>query len=843
MSGASKNRKYRAAHEASLRRASEEIRIQKAYISFYHQFNSGSPSIASRGTNNLMQPYQNYGPAGRGKGRGAVGSPLDSFSWITPDAYRTRITSTSGTTRISRYGKNAASYKSIADMLRPKAINAELSNLSGAYSSQSQLIKQGPRKAKSKRNRGSNQKGLGGPSAAQKVMLGNASMSDSAKLIMGISDYNNANSSSKDISFMQFTEKTLIPNSEKDLASTFVVGSATYNMDPDNTKDGKYKDKDGRYKDSYRYTTYQGGSNVINYNRSSEDFDAIEAVRKEFGKSEDPADQIHLAIQEKIYKDGKRNKYLQNFAFGNGTLSMESFAGRDEKVGSTKSKLRASEKDNVQSEADKRAYIQYQLKFEDPSSPDYNPRKGKSLSVDQVKAFNQDQMNIDLTDSDLHSNINTRATNTRSNISKLSDFMRQYEHLKKNKNSSQTHKDKVLALNAEVKLSFPGMDVGGNSAQMIDKLTTRMDKNKTSLTILDKQRDAVSLYRAKTDILKTDIARGERSGLKNRDADKARKAKVRAAEQAAAQKAFDELWLEGAGQALMSDTSTSNLNPERMIQAPSKASELTRVVGIVKKYDAWDQRRNYISGELDTRRSNLNTYYNSNWEQDFTVSDTEASQYMFGSDTPSGTSLTRNAVTAIGINQRKPRKAIENINKILAQTGENRSVYAENLAGIETKLLTLKEKQALKKAENDAIKARIAQQVTDDFNAGNVEINTTFRDSITGTSEELYDLNTQVAEHNTIKTYYDKSLAQTDEDTATLKNTLEQVIQVKKINDFNTITELVEDGGNIKASKPSAVGYDQSKRFKRHTGGRQRMVRSGAGRRTRSGRNLSGLVI
>jgi hypothetical protein len=217
---------------------------------------------------------------------------------------------------------------------------------------------------------------------------------------------------------------------------------------------------------------------------------------------------------------------------------------------------------------------------------------------------------------------------------------------------------------------------------------------------------------------------------------------------------------------------------------------------------------------------------------------------MFGSDTPSGTSLTRNAVTAIGINQRKPRKAIENINKILAQTGENRSVYAENLAGIETKLLTLKEKQALKKAENDAIKARIAQQVTDDFNAGNVEINTTFRDSITGTSEELYDLNTQVAEHNTIKTYYDKSLAQTDEDTATLKNTLEEIIKVKQQNDYDTITSGADgDGGN--RSQSSLSGYNKARRFKQSTGGRKQMVRSGGGKiqRTRSGKSLSGLVI
>ena len=847
MSGASKNRKYRAAHEASIRRASEEIKIQKAYISFYHQFNSGSPGIASRGTRHIMTPYQNYGPAARGSGRGAVGSPLDSFSWVTPDSYRQRISTAQGTTNVSSFGMNAASYKSIADMLRPKAINAELSNLSGAYASQSQLIKKGPQKAKSKRGKsggttsqmmakmsdGSSRLINTAPSALQKVLMNNQGISTNSKSANSTPDWqknHKTSTSSKSSKEILAAANKSNPNPNWALANT--VGfkgnsSKTGSGVMQSVTSYTASDDDGK-----QFTFYETNPDVaygaaINKftKKDSVSVEGIQNIRKQSAayfkdetrdKTKDQLVKDELRLYEKAFKDEQRNIYLQNFAFGDGTLSVESGAGRDKKTPS----LRNSMKGNLQMIKDKKEYNK------------------------QVAQFSLDKANLGLTDAQIHSRINTAKIDTRKDMSSLGGFMTEYEHLKANKNSSQTHRDKVAALNARVKLEFPGMDVGGNSAQMLGKLTNRMDTEKRSLTEINKQQDVMGLYIAKNRIHDITARKGEVTGMKNRDANKARKAAIREADRAAAQKEFDNLWREGAGQALMSDTSESNLNPERMVQAPSKASELTRVVGIVKKYDAWDQRRNYISGELDTRRSNLNTYYNSNWEQDFTVSDTEASQYMFGSDTPSGTSLTRNAVTAIGINQRKPRKAIENINKILAQTGENRSVYAENLAGIETKLLTLKEKQALKKAENDAIKARIAQQVTDDFNAGNVDINTTFRDSITGTSEELYDLNTQVAEHNTIKTYYDKSLAQTDEDTATLKNTLEEIIKVKQQNDYDTITSGADgDGGN--KSQSSLGGYNKARRFKRPTGGRKQMVRSGGGKiqRTRSGKGLSGLVI
>ena len=825
-------RRRAAAHRAAQRRNANERELQSAYISTYWQFKGYADSGSGPASSGY---YWNPGPRGGYKNEANRNLPRNqsyaTFTWYTPESiarnkggsitqpkeYFSRFTHAQAYSRRN----DVATWRGISESYKTKAIKSELGSLQNIpllkpFDSSSVGSQRG-------RSRGGSTKtvmvsdGPGrplkakiintAPTAKQRVMLANAAMSDSKKVAMGANDWNSGNSSSSTIFYDQGVIK---PTNVYDanlakLPESTTVGSATY-------KNPIYNSK---YKDSYQYQEWGDGVNIKSYSKKSENFQELLKVREEFSASKDPADQIHLAIQEKIYKDGQRNAYLQNFAFGGGTLSMESRAG----IGKKEKSLRASKSGNYTGARD----IEYNK---------------------QVAQFRADQLDTGLTDEEVHANISKSKTDTRAEMSKLGGFMMQYEYLKKNKNSSQAHKDKVSALHAKVQSAFPGLDVSGNSAQMIGRLEKRIDISKSSLTKINAQQDAMGLYMAKNRIIDRDIARGEVSGLKNRDADKARKAKVRAAEQAAAQKAFDELWREGAGQALMSDSSVNNLNPERITPLPSKSSELTRTVGIIKKYDAWDQRRNYISGQLDTRRSNLNTYYNSNWQQDFTVSDTEASQYMFGSDTPSGTSLTRNAVTAIGINQKKPRKAIENINKILAQTGENRSVYAENLAGIETKLLTLKEKQALKKAENDAIKARIAQQVTDDFNAGNVEINTTFRDSITGTSEELYDLNTQVAEHNTIKTYYDKSLAQTDEDTATLKNTLEEIIKVKQQNDYDTITSGADgDGGN--RSQSSLSGYNKARRFKQSTGGRKQMVRSGGGKiqRTRSGKSLSGLVI
>ena len=844
-------RRRAASHRATQKRRANERALQSAYVSTYWQFKGYADSGSGPSSSGY---YHNPGPRGGfrpGDNRNAPRyQSYATFTWYTPEAiaknkggsltqpkeYFSRFTRHQAHSRRN----DAATWRSISESYKTRAIQSELGSLqnipllkafdsssvgsqrgrsTGTTSQMSAMVSDGP-------GRPLKQVIINtAPSALQKVLLNNQGISTNPKAVSTPDWQKKHKTRTLSTKSQSILSSAVVSNASPNWALQNIVGfkgnsSKAGSGVMQSVRVEQVPDDTGKMFTVYRTNTnvpYGAAMNTFT-NRDSASVEGIQNARHNAGewfkdntrdKTQDGLVKDELRLHEKVFKDEQRNIYLQNFAFGDGTLSVESSVGRDKKTPS----LRNSKKGNLQMIKDKKEYNK------------------------QVAQFSADKMNLGLTDEQIHSRINTSKDDTKSNMKALGEFIQEYEHLKDNKNSSQAHRDKVSALNAKVKLQFPGIPVGGNSAQMIDKLTHRNTINQYSLTEINKQQDAMGLYMVKGRIIDRDVARGELKTLNTRADNKKRKADKRAADTAAAQKAFDELWREGAGQSMMSDTSVKNLNPERMLQAPSKSGELNRVVGIIKKYDEWDNRRSYIGGQLDSRRSNLNTYYNSNWEQDFTVSDTEASQYMFGSDTPSGTSLTRNAVTAIGINQRKPRKAIDSINKILAQTGENRSVYAENLAGIETKLLTLKEKQALKKAENDAIKARIAQQVTDDFNAGNVEINTKFRDNITGTSEELYDLNTQVAEHNTVKKYYDNSLIQTDEDTETLKKTLGEVIKVKKQNDYDTITSGADSGGN--RSQSSLDGYNKSRRFK------QRMVRSGGGKiqRTRSGRNLSGLVI
>ena len=164
MSGASKNRKYRAAHEASIRRANEFKRIEDNKVSQYWNFASGSPGFVNWNDRNLMAP---------GNMHSNDNNP-NSFRWMSPSSYKRRITvgGYHGTTNI--YNKDQATYKAIANQLRPGAIRSELGDLAGGYVSQrEQLIKKGPQKAKSKRNRGSNQPGHNGPSALERVLISN----------------------------------------------------------------------------------------------------------------------------------------------------------------------------------------------------------------------------------------------------------------------------------------------------------------------------------------------------------------------------------------------------------------------------------------------------------------------------------------------------------------------------------------------------------------------------------------------------------------------------------------------------------------------------------------------
>ena len=400
-------------------------------------------------------------------------------------------------------------------------------------------------------------------------------------------------------------------------------------------------------------------------------------------------------------------------------------------------------------------------------------------------------------------------------------------------------KEKVDKVKAEIKSKFPGMNLMGNAVTIGKTLTGRIDNISTTMSANKKKQDAMSVYVAKDKINTLDKRRGEALGYQNtaaqRVVDKAKADKA----QAAAQKEYDKLWADG-GAALLSDTSGSNIaqiGPATFNSTDTGKNSLVSKVGTIKRYDAWDQRRKYIGSELDERKTDLNRYYNSNYLQDFTVSDKDASQSMFGIDTPTGHSLAYNSMVEIGIDQKTPRTAIKSINQILEKTGTERKDYSESLAGIETKLLTLKEQQALKRKANKAVEADIARQVEADVSGGKIDVNADFRDKITGTSEELYDTNVQIAEHNTLQSYYSKSISQTDEDVDHLKDRLVEVTKVKNRNDYDTITSSGGDGDGGNRSRSSLGGYNKANRFRRSTGGKVQRTRGGRGN------SLSGLVL
>jgi len=458
---------------------------------------------------------------------------------------------------------------------------------------------------------------------------------------------------------------------------------------------------------------------------------------------------------------------------------------------------------------------------------------GRDDYLDGIGISNDKQSN-----QDIMAGMGATQKENRTKITELNKLKLKLSHAYKNR-TKIGGKEKVDKVKAEIKSKFPGMNLMGNAVTIGKTLTGRIDKISTTMSANKKKQDAMSVYIAKDKINTRNKDRGEALGYQNtaaqRVVDKAKADKA----QAAAQKEYDKLWADG-GAALLSDMSGSNIaqiGPATFNEPNTGKKSLVSKVGIIKKYDAWDQRRKYIGSELDERKTDLNRYYNSNYLQDFTVSDKDVSQSMFGIDTPTGHSLAYNSMVEIGIDQKTPRTAIKSINEILSKTNTDRQEYAENLAGIETKLLTLNEQRELKRKQNKAVEADIARQVEADVSGGKIDVNTEFRDKITGTSEELYDLNFQVAEHNTLKSYYSKSISQTDEDVDHLKDRLVEVTKVKNRNDYDTIISSGGDGDGGNRSRSSLGGYNKANRFRRSTGGKVQRTRGGRGN------NLSGLVL
>ena len=115
-----KVRKAKIAYDTNKARIKSEIKIQEAYITQYKNFSSGSPKFNRWGGNVSMAPHETIW-------RNGMANPRDIFHWMRPDEYRKRVTT--GNSKSQTYKKTPEVYKEIANMLRPKAIKAQSSEI------------------------------------------------------------------------------------------------------------------------------------------------------------------------------------------------------------------------------------------------------------------------------------------------------------------------------------------------------------------------------------------------------------------------------------------------------------------------------------------------------------------------------------------------------------------------------------------------------------------------------------------------------------------------------------------------------------------------------------------
>ena len=121
----SRVRKARVAHAARIKKAQAKIQQQQGYIDDYAQFASGSPNIVSQG-HNLNWRIQVMPSRPQSKG------DTNMFSYMSPDTLYKRKTTSSGRGMPSYYSRGKSTYDSLAEMLKPKAIRAELGGLAEA---------------------------------------------------------------------------------------------------------------------------------------------------------------------------------------------------------------------------------------------------------------------------------------------------------------------------------------------------------------------------------------------------------------------------------------------------------------------------------------------------------------------------------------------------------------------------------------------------------------------------------------------------------------------------------------------------------------------------------------
>jgi hypothetical protein len=290
---------------------------------------------------------------------------------------------------------------------------------------------------------------------------------------------------------------------------------------------------------------------------------------------------------------------------------------------------------------------------------------------------------------------------------------------------------------------------------------------------------------------------------------------------------WNKNWIGGGGKDLMRGAESINLITGGKLDE-KKLGEMRHGASVVKKYDGWDQAERYIGESITAYKDDITTTYKKSHRVG-SVSDSTIATSWFGKPTVEGESWTLNVANNLGV--REGLYAGQDIQKIV-NTSEKYSSTIKNEIDVKKKeLIALKEKRRLLQESHNELLPLIDVQVEKDSQAGGSRLDQNLVSKLSTSSELLYDLNYEIAEHQVAQEYYEKSLLKTDRD-------IEKYKDIKKQVDFQTVQGLTSGGMLNRITRSGSYGRNQANRFRRNTGSRKRTVRGGVNKR----RGLGGLV-
>jgi hypothetical protein len=253
---------------------------------------------------------------------------------------------------------------------------------------------------------------------------------------------------------------------------------------------------------------------------------------------------------------------------------------------------------------------------------------------------------------------------------------------------------------------------------------------------------------------------------------------------------------------------------------------------ILDKYDAWGNASKYIGDTVSSWKGETRDYYNKSY-LGASVSDSTISKHWFGTDTVQGESFAIGAASQIGIRDysKDPSgiSAQADVKKIISTS----QGYYDNLktehSKVEEQLALLQAQQEAKQSKHKEYRPLIDSKVKQSQTT--VSVDKEFASELDKSSQELYDLNYQLAEKRVALEYYEKSMVKTERD-------IEQFKQQKKQLDFDIVQNSVSSGLINRIQKTAQPGRSK---FRRNTGGKRTRTR-GSSNRLQRRNTLGGLV-